>query len=96
MRRRHEHILEDAHVGERLRDLIRAPDPNTTTVPRLHRSDVAPVKQDTAAAWRQDAGDHIEQRALSRPVRTYDAEHFAHFDRQIEALDNLQPTKRAR
>ena len=93
--RRNEHILEDAHMGEGLRDLIRAADANTTAVPRLHRSDVAAVKQDTAAAWRQDASDHIEQRALSRPVRTYDAEHIAHFDRQIEALDNFQPTKRA-
>src|SRR5882724_2846165 len=90
MYRRHQHILENAHMGERLRYLESASDAEPAAVPHGHAGKFAPGIDDAAAVWRKISADQVEQRAFSRPVGTDDSQNLALGDREIEFVDDLE------
>ena len=82
-------VLEDAHVLERLGDLVRAAEPLAAAVlPRL-MGDVALLEEDPTLVGPIDAGDEIEQRSLAGAVRPDDAQRFAFVQRDAEVVDDL-------
>ena len=94
IRRTHQHVLEDAHVGERLGDLERAP--NAVTAPILPRQmrDVAALEDDSTVVGPIDAADQVEQGRLAGAVRPDDAQRFAVVQLHAQVVDDLHAAER--
>jgi hypothetical protein len=72
--RRHEHVLEDRHVLERPRHLVRASDAQPAPDGRVQTRDRRPVEHHLAAVLPEVPGDQAEEAGLPRAVRTDDAD----------------------
>ena len=83
-------VLEHAHVGERMRDLIRAADTPPRAAMRRHHGHIGAVEQDAAAARRDVAGDQVEQRGLAGAVGADDRERLAAFDGKVHRVHGLE------
>ena len=94
VRRADQHVLEDAHVGERLGNLERAPDPFATApLPRQVR-DVVALVDDPTAIGPIHAGDHVEQCGLAGAVRPDDPQCFAVVQPDAQVVDDLDAAER--
>ncbi len=58
------------------------------------RSDVVVIRNDPAAADREQSGDKVYRRGLARAVRTDQADEFAAAHRQVELIDGSDAAKR--
>ena len=91
-----EHVLEDAHVSERLWYLIGPPDAEAAALPDLHAADVAVLIGDGAGIGRKHPGNQIEQRAFAGAVRTQQPDDLAAADGEIEFLNHPYTTEAPR
>jgi hypothetical protein len=70
LERAHHHVLDDRHPGEWLELLKRASHAEAADLIGPHPGDVVTVEHDTAGRRPLEAGDHVEERRLARPVGT--------------------------
>ena len=90
----HEHVLEDAHVGERLGDLVRAPHAGAADVLPRGVGDVLAEELDPTPVGPIHAGDQVEERGLAGAVRPDDAQRFAFVQLHAQVVDDLHAAER--
>ena len=60
---------------------------------RRQAGNLTPFKPDRSGGRRERAGDQIEGRRLTRPVRADEAQDLALLDREIDLIDGEKPPK---
>ena len=89
-----EHVLEHAHVRERLGDLEGTADPRAAAVLPREAGDVLVVERDPTRVGPIHAGDQIEQRGLAGAVRPDDAQRFSVVQLHAQVVDDLHAAER--
>ena len=84
-----EHVLEHAHVRERLRDLERTADALAAAILPRDTGDVLAVETDPTLVGPIHAGDQVEQRGLAGAVRPDDAQCFSVVQLHAQVVDDL-------
>src|SRR6185312_15655940 len=82
--RRDRDVLADGEPREKLVDLIALREAELADVGHVIAGDVAAFEQDAARGRMHLAGQHLEERALTRAVRTDDAAQFATPDAEVD------------
>src|SRR5581483_3896758 len=88
-----EHVLEDRHPAERLRDLVCARDPEPAARSRRVARDVVAAERDRAAVRPLRAREHAQQRRLPRAVRADDAHGLVGPYREVDAVQHDERTE---
>ena len=92
----HEDVLEDRHRLERMWNLVSQRDARAAARVCRRRGDVPAVEQYRAAIGAQTSGHDVERGRLARAVWADDADRLTLAHRESEAIENLEPTERAR
>src|SRR5207237_9885876 len=87
------HVLQQRELAERLRDLVRAPDPGVRHAIRRQAADLAAEKAHRARGGPERAGDQVEGGALPRAVRADEAEDLALGHLEGNVLDGEEAVK---
>src|SRR6202049_1942828 len=87
------HILEYRQPMKRPRDLEGAADAAVDDPVRRKACEFDTVELHRARTRREGAGEHVEDRALARAVRTDQAENFAPIDLERHIVDGLEAAK---
>ena len=85
----HEHVLEHAHVRERLGDLVGAAQAQAADVLPRRVRDVLALELDPARVGPIHAGDEVEEGRLAGAVRPDDAQRFAFAQLHAQVVDDL-------
>src|SRR6185312_6205619 len=83
------HVFEDAEVAKDVRDLEGTADADTEKPIGWLPGDVLVCEEHLSAIGLEEAADHVEQRALTRAVRTDDRAELARLHGEIDVIGCL-------
>jgi hypothetical protein len=86
-------ILEHAHPGEWMGNLVGACDPASAALERRHPRHLLTLEEDLPPIDANAARDDVEHGGLAGPVRADHSERLALLESQVEAIDGRHGTE---